>query len=385
MSNYRDDTMETAIASNTTWMGITSLLVESAKAVAIATVTLGFLITEHAKAEDVDLGAGGITTIEEAKASDTLYLRNDAVQRINESAKLKDTTFYYMLESIVENAVAQDSDLSKTSIFTYEYTAAQDSDLSRRTAYQVLYNTATLKDQAFLYARVDTDEQATINDTVFNHLNAHILVVESAQCVDSELSSYTSAQHISEKTKASDQVFGTLQAFTLTVDTAYAADDILLNALASQAWVSHSKTWAMSRYAPFNFDGVAMINGKIHLYNDQGVYVMDGIGESISATIETAPLDFGDQLTHPLAAYLEYQLSGQDKALNIQVSTTQSGSLQQYTYVMVNEKADHLTNGRVLFGRGLRGRHFGFKININAQSAQINALSIEHTPTRRRI
>lgn len=384
MSNYRDDTMETAVASNITWLNLGALIVESARATAIATMMLGFLIVDQAQASDIEYGARGITIIDEAKANDVLYLRNEATQQINERAKLKDFAFYYAFDSIVERVTAKDFDLSKTSSFTYEHAAAQGSDLSRRTAYQVLYNTAILSDQAFAYARDDLFEAATLTETSLNHLAAHSLVVESVQIKDSELSSYSSAQYVSEKAQASDQVFGTLQAFTLTVDAAYADDEILLNTLASQAWVSHSKTWAMSRYTPFNFEGIAVINGKVHLYNDKGVYVMDGASENINATIETAALDFGDQLTHPLAAYLEYQLSGQDKSLDIQVSTTQSGNLQQYTYLMTNEKSDHLTNGRVLFGRGLRGRHFGFKININAQSAQINALSIEHTPTRRR-
>lgn len=385
MSNYHDDTMETAVASDTTWLNVGALIVESAKATAITTMMLSFLVVDQAQASDIEYGARGITIIEEAKASDVLYLRNEATQQINERAKLKDFSFYYAIESIVESATVQDFDLSKTSSFTYECATAQDSDLSRRTVYQVIYNTAILSDQAFAYARDDIFEAATLTETQFNHLAAHGLVVESAQIKDSELSSYSSAQYVSEKVQANDQVFGTLQAFTLTKDTAYAEDEILLNTLSAQAWVSHSKTWAMSRYAPFNFEGGAVINGKLHLYNDQGVYVMDGTGESISATIETGALDFGDQLTHPISAYLEYQLSGQDKSLDIQVSTTQSGSLQQYKYLMPNEHADYLTNGRVLFGRGLRGSHFGFKININAQSAQINALSIEHTPTRRRI
>lgn len=385
MSNYRDDTMETAVASSQIWLGVKSLLVESAKASAIATMTLGFLITDQVQASDTEYGARGITIIEEAKVSENFYLKNEAIQYIQENAALKDLTFYRTIDTIIESATAQDLDLSKTSSVVHERAIAQDSDLSHRTAYQVLYNTAFLNDQAFAYTFHEVFETATFYETQFSHLAAHSLVLESAQFDDSELSSYSSAQFISEKAQASDQVFGTLQAFTLTKDTAYAEDEILLNTLSAQAWVSHSKTWAMSRYSPFNFEGLAVINGKIHLYNDQGVYVMDGEDEIISATIETGALDFSEQLTHPISAYLEYQLSGQEKSLDIQVSTTQSGNLQKYQYYMPKEQADYLTNGRVLFGRGLRGRHFGFKINIKAQSAQINALSIEHIQTRRRV
>lgn len=385
MSNYHDDTIETAVASNSTWLGISASITEIVKASAIAIVFFGSLIVDQAQASDFEFGTRGTTVEETTQAADQFYLKNEAIELIEESFILKDLVFSHIEDIVFESSRFEDIDISKFSSSVYEHATAQDSDLSNRTAYQVVYDSVVLSDSAFAYASNDTIEQGIVTDSVFDQLSAHSIVVNSAQIEDYELSSYVSVQYVSEQAHASDSVYGVLQAFTLTQDTAYLEDEVLLNTLSAQAWVSHSKTWAMSRYAPFNFEGVAVINGKIHLYNDQGVYVMDGADESISATIEIGALDFGEQLTHPLSAYLEYQLSGQDKSLDIQVSTTQSGSLQQYKYLMLNEKADYLTNGRVLFGRGLRGRHFGFKININAQSAQINALSIEHTPTRRRI
>lgn len=385
MSNYRDDTVETAVASSSTWLNTGFLITELAKASAIAIIISSGFVIDQAKASDTEYGTRGITIVDEAKASDELYQKNEATQKTDESASLKDFYFHFTVDSLVESAIARDFDLSKVNSFSYESATAQDFDLSHRTVYQVLHNTAVLRDQAFAYSSNDVFETATFTQSISDHLAAKGLVVESVQIGDSEFSSYSSAQYVREKAQASDQAFGTLNAFTLTQDIAYAEDEILLDSLSAQAWVSHSKTWAMSRYSPFNFEGVAVINGKVHLYNDQGVFVMDGAGENINATIETGYLDFGDQLTHPLSAYLEYQASGPYKSLEIQVSTTQSGSIKQYNYLMPNEQADYLTNGRVVFGRGLRGRHFGFKININAHSAQINALSIEHIPTRRRI
>ena len=88
---------------------------------------------------------------------------------------------------------------------------------------------------------------------------------------------------------------------------------------------------------------------------------------------------------HPIAAYMEYELSGVNKSLQVGVSTTQSGTQQTYFYPLANEVANHLTNGRVLFGRGLRGRHFAFVFNISAESGYINDLSIDMTATKRRV
>lgn len=90
-------------------------------------------------------------------------------------------------------------------------------------------------------------------------------------------------------------------------------------------------------------------------------------------------------IVHPLGAYLEYELSGNTRKLEIGVSTTQSGTKQTYYYVLPTEKSDDLTNGRVLFGRGLRGRHFAFEIKISGEQGYINDLNIDLSATKRRV
>lgn len=384
MSNYRDDTIETAVASDTTWLNVGAWIVESAKASALAFMILGFVVEDQAQASEIEFGSRGMLLIESAQAEEQYFFSHEAIQRITDTAVFKDTVFSWIQDNIVESAQATDSDLSKVQSWVYESVAIQDTDLSHRTAYQILYDSAVLSDQAFAYVLDDTVESATINDSYYDHLSASSLVLASAQAEDSELSSYGSAEYVIESAVMNDGVTGVLQAFTLTQELAYLEDEVITDVLLGQAWICHSKTWAMSRYAPFGFDGLVIINGQVHLYNDQGVYVMQGSSENITAVLETGALDFGDQLTHPTSAYLEYQLSGLDKQLDIQVSTTQSGTKQSYQYFMPAEQADYLTNGRVLFGRGLRGRHFGFKISIQAQTAHINAMSIEHIQTLRR-
>lgn len=385
MSNYQDDTIETAVAADSNWLNTGALVVESAKAVALAFMTLGLLVSEQAQASDIEYGSSGTMVIETAQAEELLYLSHVAIQQTNETARLKDEVFHFLHDQVLETAQLVDIDLGKTESWVYESATVQDSNLSQRTAYQVVYDTAIISDSAFAYALDDIEEVATFTDSDYGTLLASSLVIDTAQFEDSDLSQYVSVQYVNEQAKLSDSAFGTLHASTLTQETAYLEDEVLTDLLLGQAWICNSKTWAMSRYSPFGFEGLVVINGKVHLYNDQGVYVMQGSGENIKATLETGALDFGEQLTHPTAAYFEYQLSGLNKAIDMHVSTTQSGTKQSYQYIMPSETAEHLTNGRILFGRGLRGRHFGFKINIQAQSAQINALSIEHTQTRRRV
>ena len=83
--------------------------------------------------------------------------------------------------------------------------------------------------------------------------------------------------------------------------------------------------------------------------------------------------------------FSEYELSGNSKKLEIGVGTTQSGNKQTYYYLLPIEKADYMTNGRILFGRGLRGRHFAFEVKISGEHCYINDLSIDFAATKRRV
>ena len=151
------------------------------------------------------------------------------------------------------------------------------------------------------------------------------------------------------------------------------------------AWTANVDTWAMSRYQDYSFSELAVINGVLYGVGEDGVYRLDA-NSFVDAKLTTGQLDLGQgSLVHPLGAYLEYELSGSSKKFEIGVSTTQSGTKQTYYYLLPIEKADYLTNGRVLFGRGLRGRHFAFEIKISGEHGYINDLSIDMTATKRRV
>lgn len=151
------------------------------------------------------------------------------------------------------------------------------------------------------------------------------------------------------------------------------------------AWTANVDTWAMSRYQDYSFSELVVIDGVLYGVGADGVYRLDA-NSFVDAKLTTGQLDLGQgQLVHPLGAYLEYELSGSSKKFEIGVSTTQSGTKQTYTYNLPTEPSNYLTNGRVLFGRGLRGRHFSFEIKISGEHGYINDFSIDMTATKRRV
>lgn len=151
------------------------------------------------------------------------------------------------------------------------------------------------------------------------------------------------------------------------------------------AWTANVDTWAMSRYQDYSFSELVVIDGVLYGVGADGVYRLDA-NSFVDAKLTTGQLDLGQgQLVHPLGAYLEYELSGSSKKFEIGVSTTQSGTKQTYTYNLPTEPSNYLTNGRVLFGRGLRGRHFSFEIKIGGLYGYINDFSIDIAATKRRV
>ncbi|PKH81246.1 hypothetical protein CXF60_06260 [Psychrobacter sp. 4Bb] len=181
-----------------------------------------------------------------------------------------------------------------------------------------------------------------------------------------------------------DEVIDKLDAMVLIIDGAVIEDNVLSSGGAQgQAWTANVDSWAMSRYNPYNYNRLVVINGVLYGEADDGIYRLDEQVSAVTASVKTGKMDLGKgALTHPSTAYLEYELNG---GASMTVSTTQKGVAQQYTYMLPSEVADELTNGRFIFGRGLRGRHFAFELIMIGTHGHVNDLFIEHTPTSRRV
>jgi hypothetical protein len=162
-----------------------------------------------------------------------------------------------------------------------------------------------------------------------------------------------------------------------------AEDQMVGEPVRAQAWTANTDSWAMSRYDPVPFTALVVIDGALYGLADDGVFALD-TPTAQAAVLRTAPVDVGQGvLAHPLQAFLEYEL--EEGAASMEVTTTQSGEAQTYAYALQPEAAKRLTNGRFVFGRGLRGRHFTFALRLDAKRGHINDLSVNVAPTKRRV
>lgn len=387
MSSYRDDTMETAVAIDQTWMKLRAVVTDSAKATDRIFYKIIISISDSAIVSDELLAGGlGYLVTETAHVSDEVAVHRFARNIINEKFKIQDIGFYKFYGPTTETALVTDFALNGTIALVQERIRVVDSDLSQRKAKTLVRESARIRDFLTAVSRELTVDQARAYSNAYGKAVSRNISSDFAEIRAMDLSHVRKLIAVMDKAMIRDDVFHTLKGKSLSREWFFIEDSVLgFGNQDALIWTARSDTWGMSRYEQLFMQGLSVMNGQLFGWNEQGVWLYGSQNQQIHAQLKTAKMDFGENLVHPVAAYLEYQLSGQQKKLSVSVGTTQSGHLAQYSYSLVAENSDELTNGRVIFGRGLRGRHFSFDIDIQAYSAQINALSVDFSQTTRRI
>ena len=460
MSNYRDDTTDTAIASDATWAGLTAIADNTARVKELFILAIAALSINSAVASDELTGrvvsqlqssavaSDGVfgkltatnTRLDSAKASDQFILKQSLVAA--ESMRLTESWQGTVGSLIIDKAVCLDStsgivraiSTASDTATVSDYAAyfgrelasdtatANDQALSRAKSLAVCKNTAAVSDELFLANLAISKDILRVNDTLFANKIAAVLSKDNIVINDALLTKHqalsnstaTASDSVASKAKvkallmdvarASDETWvnkspaatlindsaiavdesgGRLIARNLIDNVAVLEDSYSFNGVAlGNAWTANTDTWAMSRYSDLPISRLVVINGKLYGESKDGIYQMDVGADIVDASIKTGKIDFGEALVHPTSAYLEYELNG---SASMQVQTTQSGKQQSYKYPLPRERADELTNGRILFGRGLRGRHFTFVLNISATHGYLNSLAINALSTKRRV
>ncbi|MFW2076586.1 hypothetical protein ACG94X_02480 [Acinetobacter sp. ULE_I010] len=446
MSNYRDDIQETAIAGNSTFGRMKTLAVEIAK---ISSQLLTAILISHsdvAIAFDQVTDSRYQVVYETAKISDSILGNNAASQLIAESVEIKDQDLSHVKSRVLieETALAsvqileatkaiitdsvkisdQISDKKHSQNIAGETFKAKDSVLDhalkntqiedslsirdsvndgvsslitetfgiidqvvdKRSTHSLTSERAKITDSTYRVARDQWQDSLIANDTFTDKLNVSVLISDSLLILDELLQEQKIKESLIDSSFIQDSVSDHLIAQDLVSELMFAEDHVIDNYAASGfAWTANVDNWAMSRYQGYQFDDLSVINSVLYGVNSDGVHRLD-VDAHVDGQVITGKLDLGKgQLVHPLGAYLEYELSGSAKKIEIGVSTTQSGTQQTYLYKLPSEQANQLTNGRVLFGRGLRGRHFAFEINISGEHGYVNDLNIDIASTKRRV
>lgn len=461
MSNYRDDSQDTAVAGNSTFGGFSSISDGIARITGTWLFGVSMLVSVSATASDEVIDSSiqvlhdsaliseqvtdakiasqlhtdsakadeqyqhGLLAVQsdstiasdELLAGSTRSITTDSIQvsdsttsqrivahLINDSARAKDSITAIERDLIIDNLVTADSATDKlqavqlindsagatdnaigsiATLITDSAFAYGQSFTQRNVASFVTDSTPITDKLLFNHADIITDDVA-ISDTTTGKFGAAGTLIDTAVINDTVIDSIIQNAVIMDSIAITDEVIDKLDAIVLIVDGAVIEDSVLSSGGAQgQAWTANVDSWAMSRYNPYNYNRLVVINGVLYGEADDGIYRLDQEVDAVTAIVKTGKMDLGrGQLTHPASAYLEYELNG---GASMTVHSTQKGIEQQYTYLLPSEVAGELTNGRFIFGRGLRGRHFAFELIMIGTHGHINDLTIEHLPTSRRV
>lgn len=461
MSNYRDDSQDTAVASDKLFSGLLGSVDEVLRIGDKLFFGLAMLVSTSAMAGAQVIDNAVQTLSDRATITSQVIDTKQSSQLHVDQAKIGDKLNYGLIETVNDSAVIADSLVGATIQSTTKDTAiVSDSVTSQRAAYNLVMDGAVISDSMTAIERDVGTDNVTVSDGVNDKLRAvqvindtvtasdaivdtaASLIIDSARIYDELIAKRIVVSLVQDSIKASDQLIfkrtdiitdstpasdesaGKLFAFDTLIDQLTISDSVIDNinqntvvsesalivdeiidklhatvlitdgaviedtainigGYQGQAWSANSDSWAMSRYNPYNYNRLVVIDDVLYGEADDGIYRLDQESTAVTARVKTGKMDLGlGQLTHPSTAYLEYELNG---GASMTVATTQKGSEQQYTYMLPNEVADELTNGRFIFGRGLRGRHFAFELIMIGTHGHVNDLSIEHIPTTRRV
>lgn len=385
MSNrYRDDNTENAAASDRSWGGLSNVTGEIA--VLGATLLFGLGVSHDggaALAGDQYRDAIGTQVEEAALAGDRAPSHLIAANLLQSRAVVADRAIPVLRVLHADSAVAGDTLVRNSSGLTSADAAtAGDAVLASRHARSSVASAARAADAAW---------QA-----------AHACVVDHAVATDMPLTS-ASGTHAADDAASVQEAFSGILRASVVITESAGGEDLLTRHLRAPvcveewaeahdsgmqprhgvAWVANTRNWAMSRYEPFDFHSIVAIDDVIYVAGEDGIYALDGKDETITATLTTGQMDVGQgQLAHLSEAYLAYELDGN---ASMTVSQTQAGKRESYTYRLPDKPADTLTTGRIQFGRGLRGRHFSFSLQLTGKAGYINDLRVSTQPVKRRV
>ena len=382
MSNYRDDTHELITASDSVWGGVRSICEEILYASDSTHGTLRLLTEDTVQvSEALDLRLR-LLTDESVQVSTPDLSVQHAQQRVSDSLRVRDAVPALLSVRHEETLQVQDSLLAGSSEAGVNTAQVSDSFILSRRAFTLVVETIHVGDGLRAAQTEWVEETITVTDDWRGWLRTRALVEE--QVYGSDDTGVTGGQREDsvETVRVIDAVFTVLHAQQMVEDEVFADDTEVLRP-AGQAWVSAVDAWAMSRYAPYNFDSLTVIDGVPYATGEGGVYCLKGEGETITCTLTYGIMDVGGSpLTLPAYCYVGYELEG---ALTMSVRQTQTGRLQQWTYPLQSLASDELRNGRFVFGKGLRGRYFGFELVAEGEKLLLDNMYLVLANKTRRI
>ncbi len=286
-------------------------------------------------------------------------------------------------KSLVAESIALADDTKHAAVARVRDGAAfSDEVLGRRRVVQLVVDGVRLNDAAPRLAREMVADGIVVSDAYSGKLRATGFFFDSIALAAEDDTDTTIDGLLVERLRITDEVVGMLHARNTVTDGLALWDEVLQTGDYGQAWTASTDSWAMSRFAPFTFTSMAVIDGVAYGTGAGGVFALDGNDEPITALLRTGRLDVTNgTLVRLVEAPMEYELDG---TAALDVTETQNGvAPETYTYEPDARDALVLTNSRFQLGRGLKGRHFTFALSLQGRRGYINDLRVTVAPSKR--
>ncbi|MBB6559577.1 hypothetical protein HNP48_002244 [Acidovorax soli] len=383
MASYRDDSNDTAVAGSSTWLGLRAIVEGTARASSVIVSALFVLHAGTAVASDAVIDRT-LHVMEDGAASSDLASDHALIRtRVIDTARAGDALLDRVLHVIADAAQVTDFVGQGLRDIVREAVPVSDSVLHQRRAADSRGDQARASDRVLSVARSLVVDAALAADWAGGRAKGRLVSVDSAALADAVFDArQAAAAFLSDGATATGAPFGVLRAADLVGDAAMADGLPMQSGAFGQAWTCNTGTWPMSRYAPFTFTSLAVIDGVVYAAGEGGVFALDGEQEDMAAVLRTGKLDVTrGTLVRLVEAPMEYELDG---LATLDVTETQNGAAPEtYTYQPDARQALERTNTRFQLGRGLKGRHFTFALGLHGKRAHINDLRLTVAPSKR--
>ena len=226
---------------------------------------------------------------------------------VTDRAKISDTQLVRLGVLHEDSAIASDLVIDKQFNLLTDSAKISDEVIGQRYVRTLVIDSARINGISIHHTSGTAYDTATISDLVLDKLEAKVLVDDSAIASDFILDSHTvKAPLLASTARVSDKVIDQLHASDLIYDAAVVEGEALFSGgLHGQAWTANTETWAMSRYEPYAFSRLAVVDGNLYGLAEDGVYALSGGTEQIEGSVTTGKVDLGEGgLVHPTSAYL---------------------------------------------------------------------------------
>lgn len=394
MADYRDDSLDTLVVSDMTTLGLSNAILQDALKISASLLIGVTVFATDASAtisDEVQDTRRAWSPVTEALGVDELWVDQLYTKDlVTDTRRITDAVRQRLRVEHEDGLTVSDELLGGSVSHISDALAVSELWSGVLSASTKRTDTLRIADSVGQLFAQTIEDTLTLSDSTADVLRAHERLEDELTVSDELSAGLVTVGHISDSVKVSDQVSDHLDAVQFVTDWLGLSDSTQVDAASGQIWVANTDGtgWPMSRYT-ISATSIAVINDVVHVTTPEGVFALDGEDEDIEAFMKTGRVNMGQQgpqLGVPVSMYLEYELASDDPLLEVGVTQYQSGaSADTWTYALPTEPGETLTNGRVKFGKGLRGRHFTFDISITAQRSYLNEISVLFAPGKRRI